>query len=283
MRSDVANPVGDVHEGGEGSPLLLLHGLSGTWHIWKPVLAVLESRHRVIAMTLPGHDGGMPLAAGVEPTVDSIADALQQELRRRGLSSVHIVGNSLGGWLALELARRGVAKSVVAFSPAGGWRSAEDYRAISRPFLVFFFLMPLVFILVTAFLGWTTLRRVLGAQTMEHADRIEAGDFRASLKAFSKTLILPALIRAMKRDGPIAALQVPGVPIRIVWSDRDRVIPFERYGRPMLERVPQAELVMLAQAGHVPMYDNPAGVAAQILLVCGAADTAGCSAVARPA
>jgi len=274
VRSDVENHAGDAHEGGAGTPLLLLHGLTGTWHIWKPVLALLESRHRVIALTLPGHFGGPPLAPGVEPTVNSMADGVVEALRQRGLSSVHVAGNSLGGWLALELARRGVAKSVVAFSPAGGWETAEDYRAISKPFRVFFFLMPLVLLLTTLFLGWAALRRALGRQTMEHAERIEAGEFRDSLRAFSSTYILPALLQAMRREGPIASLDAPGVPIHIVWSACDRVIPFERYGKPMLRRVPQASFATLAAAGHVPMYDDPAGVAAEILAVTVAADRA---------
>jgi pimeloyl-ACP methyl ester carboxylesterase len=61
-------------------------------------------------------------------------------------------------------------------------------------------------------------------------------------------------------------------PIRIVWGDRDRVLPFKHFGSPMLERVPDAELVRLPGVGHVPMSDDPSTVAALILEVTSAVD-----------
>lgn len=262
----------DAYTGGSGTPLVLLHGLGGTWHIWRPVLALLESRHQVIAPTLPGHHGGPALAGHIEPTVSAIADALIADLNRRGVTSAHVAGNSLGGWLALELARRGFARSVVALSPAGAWRSAADYRAVSLPFRITFFVMPLILLLTTLFLGSAVLRRALARKTMEHADRIDAGEFRASLYAFMRTSILPDLLKTMGRDGPIAPVEARGTAIRIAWCSLDRVIPFERYGRPMLERIVDAEHLPLPAVGHVPMYDDPEQVATAILDVTTAVD-----------
>ena len=43
-----------------------------------------------------------------------------------GFETAHIVGNSLGGYLALQLAARGRAESVVALAPAGGWAAGDD-------------------------------------------------------------------------------------------------------------------------------------------------------------
>ena len=45
----------------------------------------------------------------------------------------------------------------------------------------------------------------------------------------------------------------------------DRTIPYGRYGRPLMDAVPGAELVVLPGVGHVPMVDNPALVAWTIL------------------
>jgi pimeloyl-ACP methyl ester carboxylesterase len=125
---------GDAYVAGTGSDMVLLHGLCGTWHIWEPVISLLEQRHRIIAMTLPGHDGGCPLPPGTEPTVAALTDLLVAELAKRGIRTAHLVGNSLGGWLALELARRGVARSVVVFSPAGAWSTPHDYAKVARSF-----------------------------------------------------------------------------------------------------------------------------------------------------
>ena len=52
----------EAHRGGEGSPLLLVHGFTDTWRTWELVLAALEREHEVLAPTLLGH-AGRPRAA----------------------------------------------------------------------------------------------------------------------------------------------------------------------------------------------------------------------------
>src|ERR1700682_3913642 len=116
------------HRAGTGTPLLLLHGVGAIWRAWSPVLPYLEPHHDVIVPTLAGHGGGPPLDPQVAPSVQAIADALEDELDKLGLQKVHIAGNSLGGWLGIELARRGRARSLVLFSPAGAWRSQRSIR-----------------------------------------------------------------------------------------------------------------------------------------------------------
>lgn len=255
-----------AYEGGSGSVLLLLHGLGGSWHIWKPVLALLEQRHRVLALTLPGHFGGPPLPTDVEPTVEAIADVLVADLHRRGIQRAHVAGNSLGGWLSLELARRGVAQSVTALSPAGGWRTAKDYQDISRSFRIVFALLPILIFVFTLFLRFAGLRRALNRQAMEHGERVPEDECRGALKAMRATRMLPRLLTSMGRDGPIKPMRVdPKIPVRIAWCERDQVIPLERYGRPLIEAVQGAEVVLVKDAGHVPMYDEPEQVAALIL------------------
>jgi pimeloyl-ACP methyl ester carboxylesterase len=250
--------------GGSGPVLLLLHGIGGTWHVWKPVLPLLAASHRVIAITLPGHHGGPPYAAAGKATVAGLAEQVIGMMRARGIWQAHVAGNSLGGWLAVELARRGFARSVVALSPAGGWRTAEDYREIARSFRLVSAVLPLLLIFTWLFLGLAAVRRALGRQTMEHAERMPAADFRRSLLAMARTVVLPQLLDTMGRDGPVQGFRPP-MPVTIAWSGRDRVIPFERYGRPWLERIEGARAAVVEGAGHVPMYDEPAQVAAQIL------------------
>ena len=116
---------------GSGEPLVLLHGFTGTWRVWLPVMPKLAERFDVFAPTLGGHCGADPWQEGVEPTVATLADAAEAELDNAGIETAHIAGNSLGGWLALELAKRGRARSVVCLSPAGGW-SGDDEREERR-------------------------------------------------------------------------------------------------------------------------------------------------------
>ncbi len=263
--TDGGRVSGDSCEQGSGAVLLLLHGLGGTWHIWKPVLKLLPSHFRVLALTLPGHSGGPPLLPGAVPSVDAIADALVVDLRARGIEHAHVAGNSLGGWLSLELARRGVALSVTALSPAGGWQTDRDYAAVSRPFRIVFAILPVLVVLLSFFLRFACVRRGLNKQAMEHGERMPADECRTALKAMRDTRMMPALLDNMAIAGPIRPMTERELPVHIAWCARDRVIPFEAYGRPMLKAVAGSVPRIVRNAGHVPMYDEPEQVAGLIL------------------
>ena len=89
------------------------------------MLPALEREHDVLAVTLAGHAGGPPLP---DPISDSaMVDAVEAAMEEAGMATAHLVGSSLGGYLALQLASRGRARSVVALAPAGGW-APEDPR-----------------------------------------------------------------------------------------------------------------------------------------------------------
>src|SRR3954447_16697966 len=109
----------DLHRGGFGAPLVLIHGIGHTWRGWTPMLPLLEERFDVLAVDLPGFGHSEPFPPSVDLTPEALADAVEDEMGRAGLERVHIAGNSLGGWVALELARRGRAETVTAISPAG--------------------------------------------------------------------------------------------------------------------------------------------------------------------
>jgi pimeloyl-ACP methyl ester carboxylesterase len=256
-----SSPVGDAYEGGSGPTLVLLHGLGGTWHVWKPVLALLERRHRVIAPTLPGHPGGPPIPDGVTPTVDVLADLLIADLKARGISGAHVAGNSLGGWLALELARRGVADSVTALSPAGGWQTQQDYDAIARSFRIVYALLPLLIFVFSLFMAFGFIRRLLNKQAMEHGDRVPVSESRRAMRSMRDTTMLPSLLDSMKHAGGIQPFKVDPPLVRIAWCERDKVIPYSRYGAALTTVVRGAEAVKVTGCGHVPMYDDPQQVA----------------------
>jgi pimeloyl-ACP methyl ester carboxylesterase len=114
-----------LYRAGSGEPLLLLHGFTGTWHHWRPLLGGLAARYEVIAPTLAGHDGGPPFPSHLPMTFAASADSLEKHLDDLGVGTAHVVGNSLGGALALELAKRGRARSVVGLAPAGGWSDGD--------------------------------------------------------------------------------------------------------------------------------------------------------------
>jgi pimeloyl-ACP methyl ester carboxylesterase len=60
--------------------MVCLHGFTDTWRTWELVLPVLERHNDVLAPTLPGHAGGLPLSgdAGVARLADAIEDAMDE-------------------------------------------------------------------------------------------------------------------------------------------------------------------------------------------------------------
>jgi pimeloyl-ACP methyl ester carboxylesterase len=120
-----------LHRGGSGTPLVALHGFTDTWRTWELVLPTLEREHDVLAPTLAGHAGGPSIDRGLDEW--TLADGVERAMDEAGFETAHIVGNSLGGYVALQLAARGRARSVVALAPGGGWADGDDqFREGSR-------------------------------------------------------------------------------------------------------------------------------------------------------
>ena len=124
MRGADATRFTASYRGGSGPPLVCLHGFTDTWRTWELVLPALERHHDVLAPTLLGHAGGPPLEGEVGAAL--IAEAVERAMDEAGFETAHLVGNSLGGYVALRLAARGRADSVVALAPAGGWAVGDE-------------------------------------------------------------------------------------------------------------------------------------------------------------
>lgn len=85
---------------------------------------MLERHHDVLVPTLAGHAGGPPIPGEASDVV--MTDLVEHAMDEAGFPTAHIVGNSLGGYIALQLAARGRAETVVALSPAGGWAEGDE-------------------------------------------------------------------------------------------------------------------------------------------------------------
>ena len=253
------------HRGGTGSPLVLLHGFADTWRVWELVLPALERRHDVLALTLPGHAGGPPLPT--ELTVDTLADAVLETMDDAALETAHLVGNSLGGFVALQLAARGRARSVVALAPAGGWARGDPAIAELLTFQA-------------------EMQRQAKAAA-PHADAIAAtseGRRRAAgLIVESFEHIPPELIahqtvgvaacsgaqrlieHGLSTDWELDQHRI-GCPVRIIWGTDDRLLPWPsaaaRYRNGWLA---QADWIELDGVGHCPQLDVPVETAELIV------------------
>jgi pimeloyl-ACP methyl ester carboxylesterase len=93
----------ELFEGGNGTPLLFLHGAQG-FAPKQPYVGLLAQRRRLIAPSHPGFGAsGLPLWLD---SIDDIAHLYLELMDRRNLDRVDIVGCSLGGWIAAEIATK---------------------------------------------------------------------------------------------------------------------------------------------------------------------------------
>jgi pimeloyl-ACP methyl ester carboxylesterase len=261
-----------LHRGGSGSPLLLLHGIGAIWRVWTPVLEFLEPHHDVIAPTLRGHGGGLPLDAAITPSLEALADGVEEDLDRLGLGQVHIVGNSLGGWLAVELARRGRAQSLVLLSPAGAWNSQRRITLTAKAIGLSVNLSARCAPHADAVAANPAVRWLMLAGQVAHPSRVLPQSLATHIRASAQAPVVDTLLRRLPQHAMEALPANRDYPTRVVWAVHDRVLPFNGFGVPMLARLPGAELVRLDGVGHVPMSDDPAAVAQLILQVTRAVD-----------
>src|SRR5215218_3475494 len=94
-----------VPHSSERTPMLLLHGFMGCPEMWDDLIEKLSPYHEVLALRLPGHHGGPPIPPGKNPLQAGV-DEIERMMDERGWDRAHIVGNSLGGWIAILLAVR---------------------------------------------------------------------------------------------------------------------------------------------------------------------------------
>ena len=248
-------------ESGAGRPLVLLHGVGMSRAAWNPVLPYLSPACRVIAFDIPGFGSTPPLPAGVTPTVPHLVEAMTQSLQDLGLTlPVDMAGNSLGGWLALEAARHGIARTVVAISPAGLWE-VHPPRHVG----------PLFHVLRAAATRCPRLVKRLVADALLRelvlAVPISVGSRRMS--AADAQWVVEDLGRATRFEETLHCTRLPfsgpdiQVPVTVAFGARDWILT--RSARRRRGLPPQTRWVEPRGWGHVPMWSDPAGVAALIL------------------
>jgi pimeloyl-ACP methyl ester carboxylesterase len=208
------------------SALVFVHGLSGSGRWWRPVLPFFEDREvRVVDLPRFGPRFGPRDAAGW------LGDWLDDE----GLAGSDVAGHSLGGLIAAELAaqRPEAVRRLVLVAPAG----VPTGRGVAGHIL------PL---LATA--------RDAPPALLAHA-------LRDGLRAGPASLLRGGL-HAVRHDirDDLAFVRVPTL---LVWGERDPLVP-RHLADEWTHALPDVRLVVLPQAGHVPMFDAPADLAGHI-------------------
>src|SRR5947209_12175573 len=87
---------------GEGEPLVLVHGLSGSLRWWRRNVPVLAEHYRVYLIDLPGF--GMMRHFPRRMTLDEVADGLVAWIKAVGLQKVSLIAHSMGGYICMRVA-----------------------------------------------------------------------------------------------------------------------------------------------------------------------------------
>jgi pimeloyl-ACP methyl ester carboxylesterase len=247
---DIAGCRTFVQRGGSGPTLLWLHGAGGGGR-WTPALARLAEGFDVVAPELPGFG-----RSDTPDWFDNIHDVgffVLDLLKALDLSGVHMVGTSLGGWVAAEAAVRSTERlaSVTLVGPAG-----LHMKGVARP---------------DTFL-WTdeeATRALFHDQALADAmlavvpddaeqDRRLKNKFATARLAWSPRWHDPHLQKWLHRID---------VPTLIAWGGEDRYLP-PVYAAHWAGLIPGAQAVVLPGIGHAVPSEAPAAFCALVEDFC---------------
>jgi pimeloyl-ACP methyl ester carboxylesterase len=252
---------------GAGPVLLLLHGLGLDRRCWDPVVTALAERFDVIAVDLPGFGDSASLSAGVEATPAALAVAVDGLLVSLGITRPHIVGNSLGGWVALELAGVRPVASLALLSPAGLWRTHTP-RYTRASLLASRWLARHAGGLLSGLARHRAARVVILGQTLGRPTRMTAAQARTTIQALGQCPGFEVALAATTHRR-YQALSAVDVPVTVAFGSRD-VVLLRRQSR-HIDQLPLGTRVQeLRGCGHVPMSDDPDAVVGLITAAAGA-------------
>jgi pimeloyl-ACP methyl ester carboxylesterase len=212
--------------GGNGPPVVLVHGLAGSTRWWEPTLPPLLEGHRVHLVDLPGF--GAMARRGRRLALDDAAAWLGAWGDAIGLGSTVVVGHSMGAIVALDAAatRPDLVRGLVLVAPAGlaAGRRTACYAvplavALARSRRRFLFVLARDAVRAGPSMVWRAARDVVASDLRKTAAKVSA-------------------------------------PTLLVFGSRDALAP-PALGKALATDLRSAETVVLEGAGHVPMYDRP--------------------------
>lgn len=238
-----------VREAGDGTPLVLLHAFPLSSAMWLDQRASLGERCHVVTPDQRGF-GGSPLG-GAEPSLDVCADDVARLLDGRGFDRVVLGGISMGGYVAMAFLRRhpGRLRGLLLVDTKAGadskeargnrLRMADELDADPESPVLLEQVLPTL-------IGETTVR----SRVMAHG-RVRG--FVQSAPAYAAAWAQRAMA---DRPDSFDALRTVDVPALVVVGDEDGISPLSE-AQAMVDALPDAELAVLPQSGHLTPIEVP--------------------------
>lgn len=244
---------------GQGPVLLLLHGTGATLHTWEDWTAELRDSFEVISVTLPafGLTGPHPDS---DYSIPAYVDFLEAFAKKLGLKQFHLAGNSLGGLIAWEytLAHPERVQKLVLLN-ASGWPRKKEMPLALRLARIPIFKQLLQRITPKA-LFRKSLREVY-ANPDRISDTLVDRYFDLFLREGNRRSYVQRLNQPHQPD--LARLSGLKKPTLILWGEQDAWIPVADAHR-FHEVLPNSQLMVYPDAGHVPMEEWPVRTAEDV-------------------
>lgn len=227
---------------GKGTPMVLLHGYPLDHHLWDEVVPLLTDTFDLIIPDLRGFGGSSTVDSFY--TMEDFAGDIAALLDHLDIQKAAIVGHSMGGYIALAFARvyparvTGlglVASQVLADAPdrkEGRYKSAAEVADKG----------------IGSVVAAMTTKLTPDARLQEYA--------KQSMEQQQPAAYIGALKAIAERVDSTPLLASLNVPVVLVHGDADALIPIDR-AREVKAALPNAHLVELSGAGHMPMMESP--------------------------
>ena len=249
-------PVNVIDTGGDGPPLLLVHGLSGAWQNWLLTIPAFMGEYRCIAPDLPGF-GASPMPAG-DISIRHYAHVVDRVCYALGVGSPAVVGNSMGAFITAELAISFPTrvKRLVLVDAAGVSTDSYAQAPLRTGARIWAAIVARAASRQEAVIRRPRLRRAALQGVVRYPEKISAPLVWELVQGADTEGFLPAfdaLLGYSIRD------RLPRIEVEtlIVWGENDILVPVGDARRYQELIGDNARTEIFEDTGHMPMIERP--------------------------
>lgn len=224
--------------GGDGPPVLLVHGLGSRADDWALTMKELRSHYRVYAIDLLGH--GHSDWPQIDYAIQKQTDMVQQFMVSQKIVPADVVGISMGGWVGLQLASQHpeMVRRLVLLDSAGllfDTKLTVDSFSPKTPAEL------------------ATFYALLTPKAQPLPDFVQRDILRllGNHSWVAHRILTTMMTRQDLLDGK---LQSVTMPVLIIWGQEDRITPLSE-AEELKRAMPQASMVVLPGCGHIALLD----------------------------
>jgi len=232
---------------GNGPTVLLLHGFCENKSIWQPLAPKLAQHARVLALDLPGF-GDNPSVQG-DASIAGWASQLSSWMDLHQINQAHIIGHSMGGYVALALAELAPQKiSGLCLFHSTAWPDHEEKKQKRTKTVSFLKENG-----VQAFVK--NLIPSLFAPEHRQTMRTEIDQVVELATHTPDSTAIAATVAMRDRPDRQHVLENADFPCLFVAGENDDIIPYQDI-ETQSRLTAQGEFVLLNKCGHMGMYER---------------------------